>query len=237
MILVVNVLLTFFGFFLFILTYVYPKFRIVYLDWIALIVMMVPWILDVYNMKKEGTFDQTDHQKKWNTIIDFVGRDRDVHTVIANRPYHALSFLQAKGLGLVENKGKDSTLKKGSKKYVLALENCDHTPDPDMMLASEILYELGIQNSYTLKKLLTGEYLNAGDYKLMGQVLINMQNYQLNHGGPKLVREWKNYEGKNITFKPKPTKETLGKKKFSAVSKSIDEVLSSVTKRKKKVKE
>lgn len=204
MIIAVNVLVSSLGIFLYALTYFFPKYRVLYLDWVALFVMMVPWMLNIYFMKKEDTFNQTDSQKPWTTNIDFIDRNRDVHSVVANRPYHAQSFLEAKGLGLVENKGKDSVLKKGSKKYTLALENCEHTPDPDMMKAAEILYELGIQSSYSLKKLLTGQYLDAGDYKLMGQVLVNMQNYEYKHGGHKLINEWKNYDGKDIEFKPKP---------------------------------
>lgn len=221
--LLTNILITIMGFFLYIVTIIIPRYKLLYLDYIALIVLMLPWILDFYFMKQEGTLAQTDKQKKWTTIVDFIDRDRDVHTVVADRPYHALSFLQAEGLGLVENKGKDSVLKKGSKKYVLALENCEHTPDPDMMLASEILYELGIQNSYTLKKLLTGKFLDAGDYKLMGQILINMQNYELNHGGHRLVKEWADYEGKNLVFKPKPVEKK--RVDFSSISKHIDTVL------------
>lgn len=222
MLLIRNILLIFLGLFIYILTVLMPLFKLVYFDYIALIVLMLPVILDAWDMKREGTFEQTDRQKKWTTIVDFIDRDRDVHTVVADRPYHALSFLQAKGLGLVENKGKDSVLKKGTKKYVLALENCEHTPDPDMMLASEILYELGIQNSYTLKKLLTGKFLDAGDYKLMGQVLINMQNYELNHGGHRLVKEWKEYDGKNMSFKPKPTMENPGLPPLESIQHHVD---------------
>jgi len=203
MIIIIDILLSFMGVFLYVLTYLDPRFRILYLDWVAIFVMMLPWMLNIYFMKKEDTFNQTDTQKPWTTIIDFIDRNRDVHSVVADRPRHAQSFLEASGLGLVENKGKDSILKKGSKKYVLALENCEHTPDPDMMLASEILHELGIQSMYSLKKLLTGQYLDAGDYKLMGQSLINMQKYEYNHGGHKLVSEWKSYEGKNIKFAAK----------------------------------
>ncbi|MBS3749748.1 MAG: hypothetical protein KGY65_07080 [Candidatus Thermoplasmatota archaeon] len=223
MILMLNIMLTAFGFFLYVLTVVMPRFKMVYLDWIGLIILVVPWILDLYFMKNEGTLEQTDRQKKWTTIVDFINRERDVHTVVANRPYHALSFLQARGMGLVENKGKDSVLKKGSKKYVLALENCEHTPDPDMMIASEILYELGVHNSYTLKKLLTGQFLDAGDFKLMGQILVNMQNYEYNHGGHKLVSEWKDYEGKNIDFKPPIKKSNMG-----AIEKNVDDLVNKI---------
>jgi len=226
MILMINILISFMGIFLYVITYISPRFRIVYLDWIALFVMMVPWILDMYFMTKEGTLLQTDKSKPWTTIVDFIDRNRDVHSVNANRPFHALSFLEARGLGLLENKGKDSVLKKGSKKYVLALENCEHTPDPDMMLASEILYELGIQSTYTLKKLLTGEFLDAGDYKIMGQVLVNMQNYEMNHGGHKLVNEWKNYDGRDIEFKPPVKKREYNEPLFD-VGKHIDNLVSS----------
>ena len=224
MIIAINFLISFMGIFLYVLTYIMPQYRIIYLDWIALIVMMIPWVLDVYFMKKEDTFNQTDKQKPWTTNIDFIDRNRNVHNVVANRPYHALSFLECKGLGLVENKGKDSVLKKGSKKYVLALENCEHTPDPDMMIASEILHSLGIQNMYTLKKLLTGQYLDAGDYKLMGEVLIAMQRYDQMHGGHKLVSEWKQYAGKDIAFKPRVVETSKPVKPLGGVYDFLDKI-------------
>lgn len=213
------------GFMLYTLTYIYPLFKLVYFDWIALIVMMLPWILDVWNMKTEGTLLQTDSAKKWETIIDYIDRNRDVHSLKTIKPYHTQSFLEAPGFGLIENKGKDSVLKKGRKKYVLALENCEHTPDPNMLSASDILYnDMGIRDTNTLKKLLTGKYLNAGDYKIMGLALVSMINFHNNHGGKRLVEEWKNYEGKPQTFKPKPK----GKKipEFNDISDSIDEILS-----------
>lgn len=224
MIILLNLVISIMGVFLYVLTYIMPRYRILGLDWIALFVMMLPWVLNVYLMKKEGTFNQTDKQKPWTTNIDFIDRNRNVHSVIANRPYHALSFLECKGLGLVENKGKDSVLKKGSKKYVLALENCEHTPDPDMMTASEILHELGVQNMYTLKKLLTGQYLDAGDYKLMGEILIAMQQYDHKHGGHKLVSEWKNYQGRDIDFKPKIIESDKPRKPISGVYDFLDKI-------------
>jgi hypothetical protein len=195
-------LLSFFGIFLFFLTYMMPIFRLVYFDWIGVFILLLPWILDYWNMIREGTLAQTDTVGRWKTIIDHIDRNRDVHTIIADKPYHTQSFLECKGYGLIENKGKDSILKKGTKKYVLSLENCEHTPDPDNLLSSEILYELGIKDMYTLRKLLTGKYLDAGDYKIMGNCLIKMMTYHQRHGGMLLVDDWQNYEGKNIMFKP-----------------------------------
>lgn len=225
MIVIVNMLITFLGFGLYAMSYIEPRFKLLYLDFMALFVMAVPWVLDIYTMKKEDTFIQTDRIPKWKTIIDFIDRNRDVHSVIADRPYHAMSFLECRGLGLLENKGKDSVLKKGSKKYVLALENCEHTPDPDNMLASEILWELGIRDSYTLKKLLLGQFLDAGDYKIMGQVLVQLKTYHLRHGGYKLIREWESSDSKNIEFEQK---KTISKDVFSfdKISQSVDNILS-----------
>ena len=222
MLLIINLSLTVLGFLFFILSIIEPRFQMVYLHYISLIILVLPWIIDYATMKKEDTLHQTDKLPKWKTIIDFIDRNRDVHSVIADRPYHALSFLQCPGLGLIENKGKDSVLKKGSKKYVLALENCEHTPDPDMMNASSILWELGIQNSYQLKKLLNGQYLDSGDYKLMGQVMLNMHNYEYNHGGRLLIKEWMNYQGKNQSFHPSKQKKV---QKTTPIEAEIDHVL------------
>jgi len=84
----------------------------VFFDWIGIFVLLLPWILDVWNMYKEGTFLQTDTTKKWDTIVDYIDRNRDVTSLKTTKPYHTQSFLEAKGFGLIENKGKDSVLKK-----------------------------------------------------------------------------------------------------------------------------
>ena len=230
MLIVRNILITVCGLMLYMLTVIIPLFRLVYFDYISLIVMMLPWILDVYNMKTEDTLLQTDTTKKYETVVDYIDRNRDVHSLKTVKPYHTQSFLEAKGFGLIENKGKDSVLKKGRKKYVLALENCEHTPDPDMLSISDILYnDMGIRDMVTLKKLLTGQFLNAGDYKIMGLSLVSMLTYHEKHGGRRLVNEWKEYEGKNISFKPERTKKTLRVKGFDEISRSIDKILSKDT--------
>ena len=234
MLLLRNILITFMGYMLYMLTAIYPLFKLVYFDYIALIVITLPWILDVYNMYREGTLLQTDTCRKWETITDYIDRNRDVHTLKTIKPYHTQSFLEAKGFGIIENKGKDSVLKKGTKKYVLALENCEHTPDPDMLDASDILYnDMGIRDTNTLKKLLTGQYLNAGDYKVMGHSMVAMMTYHQNHGGQKLINEWKQYDGKNRSLKPtiEPPQTSKFIDPFQQTRNNIDAVL-----KKRKVK-
>jgi len=223
MLLIRNIFLTVVGLLLYVLTVILPILRLVYFDWIALIVLCLPWILDVYSMYKEDTYKHTDAVKKWDTVVDYIDRNRDVRSLICNRPYHTQSFLEAKGFGLIENKGKDSVLKKGTKKYVLALENCEHTPDASVLSASDILYdELGIHDMYTLKKLLTGEFLDVGDYKLMGQALVSMVTYHTRHGGRKLVGEWDSYNGPNFDFKEEKEEEKI------SIPKKIDTAINNI---------
>jgi hypothetical protein len=228
MIILRNIVLSFIGTFLFVLTQIYPLFKLVFFDWIGIFVLLLPWILDVWNMYKEGTFLQTDTTKKWDTIVDYIDRNRDVTSLKTTKPYHTQSFLEAKGFGLIENKGKDSVLKKGTKKYVLALENCEHTPDPYLIESSQILWEMGIRDMYTLRKLLTGQYLDAGDYKLMGQALVSMMTYHQRHGGQKLIREWETYEGPNKSFKPQSTdgENKVNLAKYPKISNAVDKILS-----------
>lgn len=202
MIVLRNILLTVIGLSLYTTTVMFPILRLVFFDWIALVVIILPWVLDVISMYREDTIKDTDTVKKWETLVHYIDRNRDVHPLITKRPYHTQSFLEAKGFGLIENKGKDSVLKKGGKKYVLAVENCEHTPDPDMIDSSQILNELGIKDMDTLRKLLTGMYLDAGDFKMMGQSLVSMMTYNQRHGAHKLVQEWRDYDGKNFEFTP-----------------------------------
>lgn len=227
MLIIRNVILSFFGILLYLLTVLHPIFRYVFFDWIGIFVLMLPWILDVWAMNKEGTLLQTDSVKKWETIVDYIDRNRDVHSIKTKRPYHTQSFLEAKGFGLIENKGKDSVLKKGSKKYVLALENCEHTPDPNVMESSQILWEMGIRDMNTLRKLLTGQYLDAGDYKIMGHALVSMMTYHQRHGGQRLVHEWEHYEGPNKSFKPvlPVPKHDGGGSRYLRITDSVDKLL------------
>jgi len=81
---------------------------------------------------------------------------------------------------------------------------------------------------YTLRKLLTGQYLDAGDYKLMGQALVSMMTYHQRHGGQKLIREWETYEGPNKSFKPQSTdgENKVNLAKYPKISNAVDKILS-----------
>ena len=54
MLIVRNILISVLGIALYMVTFVMPVFRLVFFDWIALVIVMLPWILDVYGMKKEA---------------------------------------------------------------------------------------------------------------------------------------------------------------------------------------
>jgi len=180
-----------------------PELRtMMYLDWFTLIIFILPWAIVIMRMRRTQSFRQADSLPKWKTLINYIKRDRVVVPIVGERAFPGQSFLQVPYLGLIEHMGKDAVLDWGDKKIVLAVENCYHTPEPEMLNAAQILYELGIHDTNNLKKLFLGEKMDYGTLELMGKVYMNMDKYDNNHGGSKLINEWKNYEGETKVFTP-----------------------------------
>jgi len=146
---------------------------------------------------------------KWKTLVYFIKRDKGVVPLTGDRAFPGQSFLNVPPIGLIEHMGKDSVLNLGDKKISFVVENNYTTVEPELLLASHMLYELGIHDKFTLAKLLLGKDLDYGDLKLMGQVYINMLKYDGEHGGAKLVKEWSEIKPleQNVEFKPPPKKD------------------------------
>ena len=192
------------GFILFLVTYMMPVFRIIYLDWIATIFFVLPWAITIYRLKTTQCYHQADKLPIWKHLIEYMRRDNNIVELLGERAYPGESFIDVPKLGLIEFLGKDCVYQKGDKKILWGLENINFTPDPRYSNLCHLLWEIGFRNSDNIKSVLLGE-----DMYLAGEVYIKMNEYDNNHGISNLVKEMKNYEGPRIDFEPEKKKEKL----------------------------
>ena len=185
------------GVLLYMMTWLFPILRIAYLDWIALLLMSLPYCITIYRLHVTKAFKQADSLPKWKHLINYMRRDNEIVPVIGQRAYPGESFLDVEHLGLIEFLGKDCVYTWGDKKVIWGLENINFTPDPRYFNLTHLLWEIGFHNSEDIKNVLSGK-----DLYLMGRVNLNMDTYDGKHGVEKLVKDLKNYDGKKINFKP-----------------------------------
>lgn len=189
--------LTFFllSFFLYFIIYLYPILRTLYLDWIALFLAFVPFIVIIYRAHTTKCYKQLDKLSPWRHLINYMRRDNEIVPIIGERTYPGESFIDVPKLGLIEFLGKDCVYNWGDKKVMWGLENINYSPDPRYFNFTHLLYELGFRNSEDIKEVLKGENLY-----LMGKVYLNMLKYDNMHGSARLVNEMKDYDGKIVDF-------------------------------------
>jgi len=185
------------AFMLYIITYLFPIFRMVYFDWIALIIMFIPYIITMFRLKNSRCLKQADHLPKWKHLIKYLRRDNETVEVLGERAYPGESFVDVPLLGLIEYLGKDCYYNSGDKKYAWVLENMNFTPDPKYSNLTHVLWSLGFSNSEEVKQVLNGLLP-----ELREKIYHNMEVWDGSHGVKKLTKELKNYDDKTITFKP-----------------------------------
>jgi len=171
----------------------------VYLDWIAIIIMIIPWGFTLYRIKVTRCWYLVDKIPIWKHLINYLRRDNEVIPVVGERAYPGESFIDVEKLGLIEFLGKDCVYQWGDKKIVWGLENINFTPDPRYFNFTHLLYELGFTDTNDVINVLRGD-----DLELMGKVYINMMNYDDNHGANRLIDEMEEYDKEVITFEATP---------------------------------
>jgi hypothetical protein len=157
-----------------------------------------------------------DRPKKWKHLINYLRRDNTVVPIEGVRAYPGESFIDVKGLGLIEFLGKDCFYTWGDKKIIWGLENINYSPDPRYFNLNHLLWEIGFTDSVDIYNV-----LNGLDIELMGRVYMKMNEYDNTHGITKLVTEMKEYKGQPVKFKPSED-----------VHKNIDNMLNKVKRRK-----
>lgn len=196
MLVVLSVMCFVMSFFLFYMTKIMPIFTLVYFDYIALFVAFVPAIILLYKMMAvSDTYKLTEKIPKWKHYIAYMRRDNKIVSMYGTRTYPGESFIDVPNLGLVEFLGKDCWYNWGDKKILWGLENLSYTPDPRYSNLCHLLSTIGFSNSDDIKNVLTGNDLN-----LMGKTWLAMDNYDNDHGIPRLINDMMNYDKKTVIF-------------------------------------
>ena len=198
MIVMIGIICYMMGYIIFMLAYMFPVFRIVYLDWFATIFFILPFVFIMYRMSTTKSYLQVDKIPLWKQLMYYLRRDHEVVPLIGSRAYPGESFLDVPQLGLIEFLGRDTFYHYGDKKIVFGLENVNYTPDPRYGSLTHLFWELGFSSSDDVRNVLTGQ-----DLYLMGKVFLRMQEWNGNHGVVKLVKELKEYDGPVVDFHEK----------------------------------
>ena len=201
LLIIIGIILYTMAFVLYTLTYIFPIFRMVYLDWIALFIAIVPYVIVLYRIHVTRCWHHVDKLPIWKHLINYLRRDNEVIPVVGERAYPGESFIDVDKLGLIEFLGKDCVYQWGDKKIVWGLENINFTPYPRYFNLTHLLYEVGFTDTNDVTNVLKGE-----DLDLMGRVYMNIIEYDDLHGASKLMTEMEEYDGKIIEFKPVPQK-------------------------------
>lgn len=218
-ILTVGILCAITGIMLFFLAKIMPIFQMIYLDWIGLSFVFLPFIIVMYFLINDDMYLWVESISKWKHRIAYMRRDNRIIPMTGRRIYASESFLENTDLGLIEFLGKDCVFSWGKKKVVLALENLNYTPDPRYASFTYMLYELGFSCPQDVVDVLEGK-----DLELMAKVWVNMQLWHTGHGVKKLVYDLKNYKGENFNFK-----ERVDTKSKEKISERVDEILGKVS--------
>jgi len=185
------------GFMMIFLTRIQPVFSLLFFDYIGLAVCFLPTIILLYRMiAVTRTYTLTEKIPKWKHYIAYMRRDNTVIPLYGKRTYPGESFIDVPQLGLVEFLGKDCWYNWGDKKILWGLENMCYTPDPRYSNLCHLLSTIGFSNSDEVRNVLNGNDLN-----LMGKTFLAMNQYDQEHGIPRLIQQMKDYDKKPVQFK------------------------------------
>jgi len=145
------------GYVLLALTYMIPLFRLIYMDWIAAIVISIPTFMMIIRLGTSKSLRIFERKPVGKELTIFLRRDGTVSPMYMNRPFKSMSFLESKDMGLIHDLGKGSVYRWGDKNVRFVLENVAHTPDPRFVSFCDWLYKLGFNNMAELQAAVSGE--------------------------------------------------------------------------------
>jgi len=181
-------------------SWAFPIARLLFLDWIALFIMFVPFIIVLFRLRSTECWHQAGRIPRWKQLIKYLRRDNVEIELLGERAYPGESFLDIQSLGLVEFLGKDCFYSCGDKKIVWGLENLSFTPDPRYFNFTHLMSELGFKDSDDIRRVLHNQ-----DPELMGKIYLNMKKYDNGHGVGRLISEMRDYDGDRVVFENKPS--------------------------------
>lgn len=139
------------GYVLLYLTYIIPLFRLIYMDWIALIVVSIPIFMMIIRLGTTKSLRIFEKKPAGKELTIFLRRDGTVTPMYMVRPFKSMSFLESKDMGLIHDLGKGSVYRWGDKNVRFILENVAHTPNPKFVSFCDWLYKLGFNNMAELQ--------------------------------------------------------------------------------------
>ena len=144
------------GYVLLYLTTLFPFLRIIYLDWIAAIVISIPTMMFILRLGTSKSLRIFEKKPVGKELTIFLRRDGTVEPMYMSRPFKSMSFLEAPEMGLIHDLGKGSVYRWGDKNVRFILENVPHTPEPRFVSFTNWLYNLGFNNMEELQSALNG---------------------------------------------------------------------------------
>lgn len=145
------------GYVLLALTYMIPLFRLIYMDWIAAIIISLPTMLFIIRLGTSKSLRIFEKKPVGKELTIFLRRDGTVSPMYMSRPFKSMSFLESKDMGLIHDLGKGSVYRWGDKNVRFILENVAHTPNPKFVSFTNWLYGLGFNNMAELQGMLNGD--------------------------------------------------------------------------------
>jgi len=145
------------GYILLYLTYVIPLFRLIYMDWIAIIVVSIPTMVFIMRLGTSKSLKVFEKKPVGKELIIWLRRDGSVIPSYASRPFFGESFLDLPRVGLIHDLGKGSVYRWGDKNVRFALENVNHTPDPTYVNYTHWLYKMGFDNMAGVRKFIDND--------------------------------------------------------------------------------
>lgn len=149
------------GYVLLALTYMIPLFRLIYMDWIAAIIISLPTMLFIIRLGTSKSLRIFEKKPVGKELTIFLRRDGTVDPMYMSRPFKSMSFLESKDMGLIHDLGKGSVYRWGDKNVRFILENVAHTPNPKFVCFTNWLYGLGFNNMAEVQAIFEGG--NGGD--------------------------------------------------------------------------
>ena len=146
------------GYMLLYLTYVIPIFRLMYMDWIAAIVISIPTIMMCIRLGTSKSTKLFEKKPVGKELVLFLRRDGTVDPIYMKRPFKGMSFLDCPGYGIIHDLGKGAVYRWGDKNIRFALENVAHTPIPKYANFTSQLNQWGFNNKQDVMSLFDNSF-------------------------------------------------------------------------------
>jgi len=144
------------GFVLFVTTKLIPILQLMFMDWIALIIISCGIVVGIIRLVSSKSIKIFEKPPMGKELGFFLRRDGICEPIYLTRPFHSESFLESAKVGLIHDLGKGSVYRLGDKNIRFVLENVNHTPNPTYANYTHELYNSGFDNMKQVQSALEG---------------------------------------------------------------------------------